>query len=97
MQKVNYVDYKNSYCHYLAPKLKSIYFRACVENKPAGYIYKMITNIIKPAVWTEKDIEFRDNLRFMNDSKEMYRYCNNSVKQAENIWVYVDDNGDLIE
>lgn len=94
--KINYVEYKHSYCNKLAPKLRAIYFRAVIEKKPANYVRTMILNITNDAKWTEKDAEFRDNIINMTDAQEMSRYCNNAVNKAKQTFVEVDEYGELV-
>lgn len=95
---VNYVDYKHSYAHALAPKLKTLNYHANVGKKPANYIRKIILNILKnPEIkFTEKEQFFYDNICSMTDGRQLYYYCRNSINKAKEIFVYIDGDGELL-
>ena len=46
MKLINYVEYKHSYAHALAPKLKTLNYQANVQKKPVQYIRKIIINAL---------------------------------------------------
>ena len=56
VQLVNYVDYKHSYAHALAPILKKLNYHVNVGKKPVQYIKKIITNTLK-----NPEIKFTEN------------------------------------
>jgi hypothetical protein len=95
---VNYVDYKHSYAHALAPKLKTLNYHANVGKKPANYIRKIILNALNGSdvKFTDKEQFFYDNICSMTDSKQLYYYCRNSMNKAKEIFVYIDGDGELL-
>ena len=98
MELINYVDYKHSYAHALAPKLKTLNYHTNVGKKPANYIRKIILNTLNNSdvKFTEKEQFFYDNICSMTDSQQLYYYCRNSVNKAKEIFVYVDNDGELL-
>ena len=95
---VNYVDYKHSYAHALAPKLKTLNYHANVGKKPANYIRKIILNTLKSSdvKFTDKEQFFYDNICSMTDSQQLYYYCRNSINKAKETFVYIDGDGELL-
>lgn len=98
MELINYVDYKHSYAHALAPKLKALNYHTNVGKKPVNYIRKIILNALNnnDVKFTEKEQFFYDNICSMTDSQQLYYYCRNSVNKAKEIFVYVDSDGELL-
>lgn len=97
MTLINYVDYKHSYAHAIAPKLKTLNFHANVGNKPVQYIRAIIKRAMKEndVHFTDKEQQFWDMIHVIDDSKELYFYCKNCVNKAKEIFVYVDDEGEF--
>lgn len=95
---VNYVDYKHSYAHALAPKLKTLNYHANVGKKPANYIRKIILSALNNSdvKFTDKEQQFYDNICSMTDSRQLYYYCRNSINKAKEIFVYIDGDGELL-
>ena len=95
---VNYVDYKHSYAHALAPKLKTLNYHANVGKKPANYIRKIILSALNSSdvKFTDKEQQFYDNICSMTDSRQLYYYCRNSINKAKEIFVYIDGDGELL-
>ena len=98
VQLVNYVDYKHSYAHALAPILKKLNYHVNVGKKPVQYIKKIITNTLKnPEIkFTEKEQNFFDTVCAIDDSRQLYYFCRNSVNKAKETFVYVDSDGELL-
>ena len=97
MKLINYVDYTHSYAHALAPKLKSLNYSANVKKMPINYCRKIVLNALDDnnVRFTEKEQQFFDTVMSMYDSQQLYYYCKNCVNKAKEIFVYVDDNGEL--
>ena len=97
MELINYVDYKHSYAHAIAPKLKALNYHANVGKKPVQYIRKIITNALNEhdVRFTDKEQQFFDTIHVIDDSQQLYYYCRNSVNKAKEVFVYVDDNGEF--
>ena len=98
-KEINYVDYKHSYCHALAPKLRAINYLVKVKKVAAdilkGYILKLLKD---PEVrWTEKEKEFKKNLESKTDVYDILNYVKNSIEKAKALKVKVNDNGELVE
>ena len=98
MDLISYVDYKHSYAHVVAPKLKALNYNANVLKKPIGYCRKIVLNALKDndVRFTEKEQQFFDTIQVIDDSQQLYYYCKNCVNKAKEIFVYVDDDGELI-
>lgn len=98
MNCINYVDYKHSYAHFIAPKLKTLNYHTNVGKKPVNYVRKIILNILNTSdiKYTDKEQQFYDNICSMTSSHDLYYYCRNSVNKAKETFVYVDDDGELI-
>ena len=96
--KINYVDYKHSYAHALEPKLKALNFHANVDKKPIQYCRKIVMNALKQneVKFTEKEQEFFDTVQTIETSSQLYFYCKNCVKKAREVFVNVDETGELI-
>lgn len=99
MTLINYVDYKHSYAHVLAPKLKTINYFANVAHKPPKYIRKIIINELNaPEVYfTEKEHWFYEMIQLIDDSRQLYMFVRNSINKAKETLVYVDQNGNLLD
>ena len=97
MKLINYVDYKHSYAHAVAPKLKSLNYNANVLKKPVNYIRKIILNALNEndVHYTEKEHQFFDNIHTFIDSQSLYYYVKNCVNKAKETFVYVNDDGEL--
>ena len=98
-KEVDYVEYKHSYCHALAPKLKALNYLAHVKKieveKMIGYILKLLKD--GDVKWTEKEKEFVKNIKEKTDLNDIYNYVKNSIEKAKTIKVKVDANGELVE
>lgn len=97
MKKINYVEYKHSYAHAVAPKLKSLNYQANVLKKPANYLRKIIINALNEndVHYTQKEHEFWDNVHTIIDGQALYRYVRNCVNKAKETIVWVNDNGEF--
>jgi len=97
-QIINYVDYKHSYAHSLAPRLKQLNYVANVQKD-----YWHTFNIIKKTlnngevIWTDKEFEFFDDIKNCQNSTAMYFRTKNAIECAKNIYVEVDVDGNLIK
>lgn len=90
MKTVN--EIKNSYAHYLVPKIRQIYGMSVLRKVSIEAMRKNIYNYIydAPAYYTDesgnrlptKKVEFLKNIDNMDTKKEIYRYCLNSVNKA---------------
>ena len=97
MNLINYVEYKHSYAHAIAPKLRVLNVHANVGKKPVQYIRKIITNALRDSDvhFTDKEQQFWDTIHVIDDSQQLYYYCKNCVNKAKEVFVYVDDNGEF--
>lgn len=97
MNLINYVDYKHSYAHAIAPELRVLNIHANVGHKPVQYLRAIIKRAMREndVHFTEKEQQFWDTIHVINDSKELYFYCKNCVSKAKETFVYVDDDGEL--
>ena len=97
--EINYVEYKHSYCHQLAPKLRGLHYLVFQKGINAGTLIGYIKKLLKdPLVrWTDKEQEFKKNLESKTDPKDIYDYVKNSIEKAKTIKVKVNENGELIE
>ena len=98
MKLINYVKYKHSYAHALAPKLKSLNYHANVLKKPVKYIRTIIVNTLNEndIRYTEKEHQFFDNIHTFIDGQALYYYVRNAVNKAKETFVYVNDDGELV-
>lgn len=97
---INYADYKYSYVHALEPKLKKLNYLANVQKKPAPYMTAVVFGIMKEAGvrYTEKELEFADEIRACYDGQQVYFRVKNAVNYTrQNVFVEVDENGELIK
>ena len=97
MKLVNYVEYEHSYAHAIEPKLRALNFHANVQEKSVNYVRAIVRNALRDSdvYYSDKEQEFWDMISAMQDSKQIYYYCKNSVKKAKEIMVYVNDDGTL--
>ena len=97
MKLINYVEYKHSYAHALAPKLKALNYQANVLNKHVKYIRKVIINALNESDvhYTDKEHEFFDNIHMHIDGQALYYYVRNAVNKAKETFVYVNDDGEF--
>ena len=97
MKLVNYVEYEHSYAHAIAPKLRALNFYANVQDKPVNYVRAVVRNALRDndVYFTDKEQEFWEIISAMQDSKQFYYYCKNSVNKAKEIMVYINDDGTL--
>ena len=97
---INYADYKYSYVHALEPKLKKLNYLANVQKKPAPYMAKVVFNMMNEAGvrYTEKEINFSNEIKSCYDGTQIYYRVKNAVKYTrENVFVRVDENGELVD
>ena len=97
MELINYVDYKHSYAHALAPILKTLNYHVNVGKKHVNYCRAIILRVLKEneVRFTDKEQQFFDNIMDITDSQQLYYYCKNCVNKAKETFVYVDDNGEF--
>lgn len=78
----DYVEYENSYCHRLEPRLETI--RKCCFSKQTNIndCRRLIVGIIKTANWTQKKVNFVGKISTMRSKKQMYYYVKNSINKA---------------
>ena len=97
MKLINYVEYKHSYAHAVAPKLKALNYNANVLKKPVKYIRKIILNALNENAvhYTNKEHEFFDNIHTFIDSQALYYYVRNCVNKAKETMVWVNDEGEF--
>ena len=97
MTLINYVDYKHSYAHAIAPKLKALNYSANVKKMPAKYVRAIILNALRDndVHLTDKEQEFWDNIHAIQDAQQLYYYCRNCVNKAKETFVYITDDGNL--
>jgi len=97
--EVDYVEYKHSYCHALAPKLKAINYLVNVKKVEPKILKGYILKLLKDAdvKWTEKEKEFKKNIETKEDNYDILNYVKNSIEKAKTIKVKVDENGELVE
>jgi hypothetical protein len=97
MTLINYVDYKHSYAHAIASKLKALNYSANVKKMPINYCRKIVLNALNDnsVRFTEKEQQFYDTVMSMYDSQQLYYYCRNCVNKAKETFVYVDDEGEF--
>ena len=97
---VNYVEYKHSYAHAIAPKMKALNYTANVLKKPVEYVRKIVTNTLydsSDVVWTEKEQQFLDEIRACPTSRDIYYRCKNAIEfSKKNVFVHIDDDGELV-
>jgi len=79
---MNYVEYSKSYCHALEPKLKKIRVNCFSTKTSTADCRKLICGIIKNAKWTDKKVEFENNISKMTNKADMYYYVKNSIRKA---------------
>jgi len=97
---IDYVEYKHSYCHALAPKLKQLNYVVNVLGWEADKVKKLILGTLKNSAdvkWTAKEKEFVKNIKEKTDPKDIYQYVKNSIEKAKTIIVKVDEAGELVE
>ena len=99
MRKVNYVEYKHSVAHAIAPKMKALWYNALVAKKPVSYCYAIIRNAIKSndVRWTEKEQFIFDSFKTIDNPAQLYAYAKSVVNKALETEAYVDEDGELIE
>jgi hypothetical protein len=97
MTLINYVEYKHSYAHAIAPKLKALNYSANVKKMPAKYVRAIILNALgdNDVHFTDKEQRFWDTIHVIDDSQQLYYYCRNCVNKAKETFVYVDDDGEF--
>ena len=85
MKLINYVEYKHSYAHALAPKLKTLNYQANVQKKPVQYIRKIIINALNEhdVHYTDKEQQFFDNIHTHIDGQALYYYVRNCINKAK--------------
>lgn len=96
---INYADYQYSYVHALEPKLKRLNYLANVQKKPASYMYKVVTGIMNDSgvKYTEKELDFVSELRACCTGSQVYYRVKNAVNYTrDNVFVEVDENGELV-
>ena len=95
---VNYVEYKHSYCHFLAPYLKKLNYLCNVVKAPIDKIKDYIRNILNTPECrvTKKEQLFLAEIYQHVNSYELYQQIKNSINKAYETLVYVDANGELV-
>ena len=98
MKQINYLDYKHSYAHAMQPILHKLNINANVYPKSVNYLKKVISTALNNGEvrFTNKEHEFFDNVMHHYDSKQLYYYVKNAVNKAKETFVWVDDNGELV-
>jgi hypothetical protein len=98
LQVVNYVEYKHSYCHFLAPNLKKLNYLCNVIQPPVEEIKDYIKDILRNPQCrvTAKEQQFLDEIYQHTDTKAIYKHIKNSIDKAYHIMVYVDADGELV-
>lgn len=82
-QTVDYVTYDESYCHRIEPKLKQLCYLAFHAPFIDTRAYKeKIYNIVEGATITDKFAWFLNQVRELEDKRELYLLCRNSVHKA---------------
>lgn len=97
MKLINYVEYKHSYAHALAPKLKTLNYQANVQKKPVQYIRKIIINALNEhdVHYTDKEQQFFNNIHTHIDGQALYYYVRNAINKAKETMVWVNDEGEF--
>lgn len=95
--EVDYVEYKHSYCHALAPKLEELKKIEDIEE-----LRQAILDIINndPQVnWTKKEKKFAAIVRHKKwkSVEDLKAYLDNSMNKAKEIKVSVDADGELVK
>lgn len=98
LQVVNYVDYKHSYCHFLAPNLKKLNYLCNVLQPPVKEIKDYIRDLLRNPQCrvTAKEQQFLDEIYQHKDTKTIYKHLKNSIDKAYHTMVYVDAEGELV-
>ena len=98
LQVVNYVEYKHSYCHFLAPNLKKLNYLCNVIQPPVEEIKDYIKAILRNPQCrvTAKEQQFLNEIYQHTDTKAIYKHIKNSIDKAYHIMVYVDADGELV-
>lgn len=98
LQVINYVDYKHSYCHFLAPNLKKLNYLCNVIQLPVEEIKDYIKDLLSNPQCrvTAKEQQFLDEIYQHTDTKTIYKHIKNSIDKAYHIMVYVDADGELV-
>ena len=98
LEVVNYVDYKHSYCHFLAPNLKKLNYICNIVQPPVSQIKEHIRAILSNPECriTPKEQLFLDEIYQHTDPAEIYRHIKNSIDKAYHIMVYVNSDGELV-
>jgi hypothetical protein len=98
LQVVNYVEYKHSYCHFLAPNLKKLNYLCNVIQPPVEEIKDYIKDILRNPQCrvTAKEQQFLNEIYQHTDTKAIYKHIKNSIDKAYHIMVYVDADGELV-
>ena len=99
MKLIDYVEYKHSYAHAVAPKLRTLNYQANVQKKPVQYIRKIILNALSEndVHYTEKEQQFYENIHTFVDGQALYYYVRNAVNKAKETFVYVNDDGEFYQ
>ena len=84
---IDYATFKDSYCHYLEPKMKQLCYLAHAENISAEQMRSKIYDIVKNAAPTAKFDKFLETIVDMDDKLKMYLYIRNSVNKAKQTMV----------
>lgn len=82
MMNLNYVEYPDSYCHRLAPKIKQLCFMAHEDKISLRQFKERVYNIVQGTVITDKFSWFLDRVTNLNSKGEIYALCRNSVNKA---------------
>ena len=82
MMNLNYVEYPDSYCHRLAPRIKQLCYLAFEDKCSARQYKELIYNIVQDTVITDKFSWFLEQVRNSDDKMNLYRLCRNSVNKA---------------
>ena len=98
LQVINYVEYKHSYCHFLAPNLKKLNYLCNVIQPPVEEIKDYIKDLLRNPQCrvTAKEQQFLDEIYQHTDTKTIYKHIKNSIDKAYHIMVYVDADGELV-
>ena len=79
---LNYVEYPDSYCHRLAPKIKQLCFLAHKDTVDLRNFKEKVYDIVQDTIITDKFSWFLEQVRNANDKVELYKLCRNSVNKA---------------
>jgi len=47
--------------------------------------------------WTDKEQEFYDSIYYAETSQQIYYRCKNAVERAKEVFVFVDDEGNVVD